>query len=145
MQGCDDVRAVVHGELRAVLQRLLDVAVVRLVVFAADGEDGDAVFVHEGRGDVVLGRERVAGAEAQVGAAVAQGDRQVRCFGGDVEAGGHPDALQRLLTLETFADEAEHGHFALGPLDPADTLRGERMICDVVGNGHGYLWARTGG
>ena len=47
------------------VDRGLDVAVVRVVVLVLDREDGDPVLVDEGGGDVVLGRERVGSAGAR--------------------------------------------------------------------------------
>ena len=54
---------------------------------------------------------------------------------------------QGLLLLETFADEAEHGHLPLGPLDAANTFIREAEVGHVVGRiGHGLAIAGvTGG
>ena len=69
VEDADHVGAVVHRQLRLVVDRRLDVRVVGVVVLALDREDGDVELLDErGRG-VVLGRERVRGAEHDVGAA----------------------------------------------------------------------------
>jgi hypothetical protein len=66
VEDADHVGAVVHREVRLVVDGRLDVGVVRVVVLALDREDGHVVLGHERRGDVVLGRERVRGAEDDV-------------------------------------------------------------------------------
>ena len=65
------VGAVVQGDLGAAVQRLVEVAIVGVVIFAPDGKGGNAVFNHESRCDIVLGAQRVAGAEDKLRAAVA--------------------------------------------------------------------------
>ncbi len=58
-----EVAAVVHGDLRVGVRDGVEVRVVRVAVLAAPGERADAVARDERGGDVVLGRERVGGAE----------------------------------------------------------------------------------
>jgi hypothetical protein len=41
-------------------------------------------------------------------------------------------AVSRLLALEPLADLAQHGHVAVGPLDPLLTEVGESDVGDVV-------------
>ena len=53
--GADQVGAVVHGDVRLVLQRGGDVPVIAVLVLALDRENGDAVVLHQAGGDVVLG------------------------------------------------------------------------------------------
>ena len=71
-------------------------------------------------------------ARCDLGAAGRERPHQVRGLGGDVEAGRDPQAGQRPLALEALADQAQDGHLALGPLDPADALVGEAEVGDVV-------------
>ena len=66
MQLTDEVRPIVHRELRLVVEGRVDVAVVRVAVLAADGKDFDPVVGDERRGDVVLGGQRVRGAQDDV-------------------------------------------------------------------------------
>ena len=61
----------------------------------------------ERRGGVVLGRERVRGAEDHVGAAGLQRAHQVRRLGRDVQAGGDAVPGERLLGREALADRSE--------------------------------------
>ena len=113
----DQVGAVVHGDVRLVVDGGQDVLVVGVVVLALDGEDGDVVVAHQAGGDVVLRGKRVGGAKHDVGAAIAQADRQVRGLGGDVQAGGDADAFQRLVLDEFLADDLQNLHRLVRPLD----------------------------
>ncbi len=117
VQNADQVGAVIHGDLRLVVERRHDVRVVSVVVLALDGEDGDVVVAHQAGGHVILGGERVGGAERDIGAAVAQGDHQIRGFGRDVQAGRNADALERLVLDEFLADDLQDLHRLVGPLD----------------------------
>ena len=65
---------------------------------------------------------------------------QVGGLGRDVEARADAQAVERPVALEALADEAQDGHLALGPLDPADALGGEAEVGDVVGR-----WRARGG
>src|SRR5207302_8310607 len=49
---------VIHGDVRLVIERSQDVAVVSVVVFALDGKNRDAVIAHQRRGHVILRGER---------------------------------------------------------------------------------------
>src|SRR5580692_1526613 len=113
----DEVGAIVHGDVRLVIDGSEDVVVIRVVVFTLDGVHGNVLIADQAGGDVVLRREGIRGAENYVGAAVAQADRQVRGFGGDVQAGGDADAFQRLVLDEFLADNLQHLHGLVRPLD----------------------------
>ena len=125
VEDADHVGAVVHRDVRLVVDRRLDVLVVRVVVLALDREGRDAVLVDERGGDVVLRRQRVGGADDDVGATRLKRAHQVRSLGGHVQAGRDPVAGERLLGLEALADRGEHRHLPVGPLDPAYALGGE--------------------
>ena len=129
----DEVAAVVHRDLGLRVGDRVEVGVVRVAVLAAAGERRDPVLGDERRGDVVLRRERVRGREDDLGAAGLERPHQVGGLGRDVEAGADPEAGQRLLALEALADQAQDGHLALGPLDPADALGREAEVGHVVG------------
>ena len=132
VEHADDVGAVVHRQVRTVIDRGLDVAVVGVVVLALDREDADAVLLDERRGDVVLGRERVGRAEHDVRAARRQRAGEVRRLGRHVQARGDAVPCERLLALEALADRREHRHLPVGPRDPPHALGGERQILHVV-------------
>ena len=134
--GADEVGAVVHRDVRLVLQGRGDVPVVARLVLALDGVDGDVEVVDQAGRDVVLGRERVGGDQHEVGAAGLEGPGQVGRLGRHVQAGRHPEAGQRLLDLEPLADRAEHGHVPLRPEDPLVADAGQGQILHVTRN-HG--------
>ena len=128
----DQVGAIVHGDLRLVVERGGDVRVVGGVVFALDGVGGDVVILHERCGDFVLRGERIRGAENHVRAAVAQRDGQIGGFAGDVQAGGHAHALERLFLDESLANQLQNGHVLIGPFDFALAVLGEADVFDVA-------------
>ena len=128
----DQVGAVVHGDLRLVVERGVDVRVVGGVVLTLDGVGGDVVVLDERRGDFILRRERVRSAENHVGAAVTQSDGEIGRFAGDVQTGGNAHALERLLLDETLANQLQNGHVLIGPFDAALALFGERDVFDVA-------------
>ncbi len=103
--------------LRVMVDRRGDVRVVGVVVLALDREDGHAVLGDERSGHVVLRRERVRGAEEDVGAAGLQRAREVRGLRRHVQAGGDAVAVERPLALEALADRGQHRHLPVGPLD----------------------------
>ena len=133
-----EVRAVVHRHLRAVAGGLLEVAVVGGRVLALDRECRHAELCAQRRGDVVLRRERVRGAESHLGAAVAQREHEVRGLRGDVQAGADAHAREGPLLGEAAADAGDHRHLARGPLDAAQPLGGEGRLCDVALDGRGH-------
>ena len=133
----DEVAAVVHRQLRMRVGDGVEMRVVGVAVLAAAREHADAVLGHERRGNVVLGRERVRGAQHDGRAAGLERPHQVGRLGGDVEAGPDAEAGERLLGGEPLADEAQHGHLALGPLDAADAFGRKGEIDDIVGGQRG--------
>ena len=132
VEDADHVGAVVHRQVRAVVDGRLDVAVVGVVVLALDRVDRDAVLLDERRRDIVLRRERVRRAEDDVRAARVERAREVRRLRRHVQAGRDPVPRQRLLALEALADRGEHRHLPVRPGDPPDAFRGERQVLHVV-------------
>jgi hypothetical protein len=126
------VSSVVHRQVGAMVDRGLDVAVVRVVVLALDREHAHAVLLDERGGDIVLRRERVGRAEDDVGATRLQRAGEVRRLRRHVQAGGDPMSRERLLALEALADRREHRHLPVGPGDPPHPFGGERQILHVV-------------
>ncbi len=86
------IGAVVHRDVRLVIERRHDVRIVGIVVLALDGVDRDVVVANQAGSDIVLGRQRVGGAQHNVGSTVAQRDRQVGRLGSDVQACRNPHA-----------------------------------------------------
>src|SRR5579864_856824 len=134
MEHADQVGAVVHGDVRLVIERGEDVVVVGVVVLALDRENRDVVVAHQRSRDVILRGKRIRGAEHDVGATVTQANGQVRRFGSDVQASGNARALQWLVLDEFFADDLQDLHGLIGPLDPLLSKIGKLDAFDVVLN-----------
>ena len=139
VKNADDVGAVVHRQVRPVVDRRLDVAVVRVVVLALDRERRDSVLLDQRGRHVVLRRERVRRAEDDVGAARLQRTGQVGRLRGDVQARRDAETGEWLLALEPLSDRREHRHLPVRPLDPPHALLGEREVLDVVSPGARHL------
>ncbi len=132
VEHADDVRPVVHGELRAVVDYRVDVRVVGVASSPRIAERRDPVLGNERGRDVVLGRERVRSATDDVGPSGLQRAEEVRRLGRDVEARRHPMAGERAFAREPLPDRPQHRHLAIGPLDSRHAGRGQREILDVV-------------
>ncbi len=137
----DEVRAVVHGHLRPVIERSAQVRVVGFVVFTLDGVSGDVEVTIERGCDFVLRGKRIGSAEDYVRAAVAKGYHQVGSFAGDVQASGNAQSLQRLFFDEALANDLQHRHLLLCPLDLALASVGQRNVfyialLDFCGRSH---------
>ena len=144
MENADHVGAVVHRDVRLVVDRSLDVLVVRVVVLALDRERRDAVLLDQGGCDVILSRERVGRADDHVRSARLERPHQVRRLGRHVQARRDPVAGQRELALEALADRGQHRHLPVGPGDPAHALGGESQILHVISLGCGHLSLSSG-
>ena len=101
VEDADHVGAVVHRQVRLVVDGRVDVRVVRVVVLALDGEDGMPYSSTSAAADVVLRRQRVRRAEDHVGAAGRQRAHEVRGLGRHVQARRDPVAGQRLARART--------------------------------------------
>jgi hypothetical protein len=113
----DQVGAVIHGDVRLVIDRRKNVAVIGVVVFAFDGEHGNPMVAHQAGRDIVLRRERIRGAQYDIGASVPQSDCQVRCFRRHVQARGHANPFQRLVLDKFFADDLQNFHRLVRPVN----------------------------
>ena len=87
VQNIHQVGAIVHGDVRLVIDGRQDVLVISLVVLALDGEHRDVVVAHQAGGHIVLGRQRIGGAQYHVRPTITQADRQICGLGSDVQAG----------------------------------------------------------
>ena len=131
----DHIGAVVHGDLRRVIDGGGEVLVVGLLILALDGVGGDAVVLHQRGGHVVLRGQRVGCHQHHVGATGLERAGQVGGLRGHVEAGRDAEALEGLLLLEPLADLGEHGHVAIGPLDALATEVGQAEVGHVMLDG----------
>ena len=125
------IRAVVHRDVGAEVKRGVDVRVVGIVVFALDGECGDAVFARQRRRHIVLRAQRIAGAYRRLRAAVLQREHQVRGFGGHMQAGGYSQPGQRLFFGKALPNLAQHRHLALSPAYPPYAVGRQRAVFNV--------------
>ena len=139
VEHADHVGAVVHRDLRLVVDRGLDVLVVRVVVLALDREDGDVVLLDERGRDVVLRRQRVRRAEDDVGAAGLQraqrGSRSRSSRAGRPRCGSRRAAAR---ARSARGSRASTGMLPVGPLDPAHALAGECEVLHVVASCRGH-------
>src|SRR5207245_7223020 len=97
-------------------------------------EGGDALVQDEGRGDVILRGERIAGAETNLGSPRGERAGQIGGLGRHMQAGGDPDPREWSLSAESLAYRLDDGHLAIGPLDARATLLGEAEILHVTGD-----------
>ena len=133
----DQVGAVIHGDVRLVIERRHDVRVVGIVVLALDGVDRDVVVAHQAGGDIVLRGQRIGGAQHNIGAAIAQGDGQVGGFSRHVQAGRNAHALQRLVLDEVLADDLQDLHGLVGPVNALLAHIGKCEVGDIAGGASG--------
>ena len=134
------VAAVVDDEVRAValgvgvrpgdgVHRALPVLLERL---ALPGEDGGRAVARDRRGGVVLRREDVARAPADVAAELLERLDEDRRLDRHVERARDARALERLRGAVLLDGLHEAGHLVLGELDLAATEVGERNVRDAV-------------
>ena len=92
VQDGDQIGAVIHGDVRLVVDGRDDVVVVGVVVLALDREYRNVVVAHQAGRHVILRGQRVGRAQHHVRAAIAQADGQVGSFRRHMQAGGNADA-----------------------------------------------------
>ncbi len=133
VQARGEVGAVVDDQGRPGGQDRVDLPVEGLAVGAVDGEHGGSQLVVDGGGDVVLGRQRVGGAQRQLGPAGVQRPAEVGGLGGHVQAGRDAHPFQRPGPGQLGGDRGEHGHAAGGEVDlappPGGRGRGPSAWC----------------
>jgi len=130
----DQVSAVIHGDVRLVIERGHDVRVVGVVVLALDRENGNVVVANQASGHIVLRGKRVGSAERDIGAAIAQRDHEVGGLGGYVEASRDANVFEWLILDEVLADNLQNLHRLVGPLDALLTQIRYFEILNVTGN-----------
>src|SRR6202008_725820 len=116
---CNQVAAIIHGELRFVFKRGVEMLVVRAVVLALDGICRNAEVAIQRCRDFILGGKGIGSAKHAVGAAIAQSDHEVGGFAGHVKTGGNAETLESLLLDEPLAYQLKHGHLLSCPFDLA--------------------------
>jgi len=113
----DQVRPVVHGEVGLMVEGGKDVFVIALVVLSLIAWR-DFVIAHQ---DAATSSSltRLEAQALLLCAAITQGDARLAVFRCDMQAGGIPDALERLVLDEIFADRLQHRHRLVCPFDAA--------------------------
>ena len=59
VQNTDQVRAIIHRDVRLVIERGKNVAVISVIVLAFNGKNCDAVIAHQRSRNVILRRKRI--------------------------------------------------------------------------------------
>lgn len=106
MQDTHGIGAIVHGQLRPMLDGLVDMAVVGLIVLTLDGKDWHAVLDHQRRGCFILRAQGVAGTQPRIRSTSLERAHKVGRLGSHVQTGGNPNAFQRLFPLKAFTNKA---------------------------------------
>jgi hypothetical protein len=127
VDGADEVGPVVDRDLRARGREGGDVRRVGVGVLAAAGADLDPLLGERGH-DVVLGGQRVRRAQGRLRAAGHERAHEAGRLGGDMQARGHPNPVERTLRGQALADRAQDGHLPVRPLDPCPALGSEARV-----------------
>src|SRR5207245_8634629 len=119
VQEFDEVRAVVDDEVRLQIEDLVEVRIILVVRLPLLRVDVETVLLREGRGDTVVGGQRIARRQANYRARLSQGQGEDPGLRFDVKR--HPDSktLECFLRLELLSDRREDGHVLPGPFDPS--------------------------
>ena len=122
----------IPGNPRTVIERGAEMRIVGVIVLTLNGVSRNVEIAIERGSDFVLRGERIGGTENHISAAIAESDHQVGGFAGDVETRGNAQTLQRLLLDEALANDLQHRHLLLRPLDFAFAGFGQRNIFYVA-------------
>ena len=132
VQRRQQVTAVVHGHVRLVIQRGVEMLVVGVVVLALDGVDGHLVVGHQRGGHVILRAQRVAGGQHHIRAAGLQDPHQIAGLRRHVQARADAQSLQRPVLAHPLFQQVEHRHLARCPLHSEPAFLGQLDVFDVV-------------
>ena len=125
------IGAVVKGHSRPLTQHGVQMLVVGLIVLTPDGVGRNPLTDNQGGGRIVLGRERVRGAQHDARPAGLEGPHQIGGFGSDVQAGRHAQALERFGAGKLLAHLAQHRHVLVGPVYAFLARSGQAEIFDI--------------
>jgi len=123
MHGGHDVSPIIDNEMGTVIERQMDVAIVRLSVLATPRIDGKSIC-HQCSSDVILRRQRIAGADHRCRPTCPQGIGEIRRLGRDVHASNDTDPFERAFPREPLLKKLQDRHFTSCPRDPLPTLLG---------------------
>jgi len=135
----DEIRTIVHRQVRAVIQRSMDMLVVSGIIFALDSIHGD---LHEGDQrccHIILCGKRVGCRQHHLGATKLQGAHQVGGFSGHMQACRNSDARQGALAFKPFVDGSQDGHFPGCPFNaPATAFRQLDIFYVIICHGFSF-------
>ena len=100
----------------------VEVVVIQILVLTPDGEDGYAMIDYQGRRDVVLRAEGVAGTKSNLRSPLLESQNKVGGLGGDVKTGRDPHPFQGFLLGKAFLDSAKDRHLPGRPVHAVLTL-----------------------
>src|SRR5438132_1600951 len=132
MQDAYQVRSIIHRDVRPVIDRRQNVAVISVAVLSLDGEHRNPVIAHQAGRDIILRRKRIRRAQHHISAAIAQADRQIRGFRRYMQAARNTDAFQRLVLNKFLADDLQNLHGLVRPFNPLLAEIGEVQVLDVT-------------
>ena len=115
MEGADQVRAVVHSNVRLRFQGGKDVIIIGFVVLTPYGENGNLIIRNKGSGHVVLGGQGIGGTDDHFRPPRLQGLEEACRLGGHVETCREFYPLKRLFLFKTFLDGLQDRHTHPGP------------------------------
>ena len=137
MDAIAEVGTVIHRDLRPGVDDRVEVLIVGFGILATTGKNLGTVVLDERGGRIVLGGERVARAQGNLGAAFDHRAYEVGGLGRHVQTRTDADSLEGTLLGKTLANLSKHGHVAVGPQDARAALVGKVNVGDVVA--HGFL------
>ena len=127
-----DVRTIVDDHIRLEVQSGAHVTTIGVGRFAFHRKHRNPVIRNQTRGHIILRREGIRSDQHRLCATGLQRARQVSRLSRNVRAGHEAHAAQRLLRGKSLANQTQHGHLALSPINAPLSLRRERNILDVM-------------
>ena len=132
VKNAHQVGAVIHGDVRLVIERRQNVVVVSVVVLAFDREHANAVIAHHAGRNIVLRRKRIRSAQHDIRTAIAKANGQICRLRGHVQACRNAYAFQWLVLNEFLADDLQDLHRLIGPFDPLLAEIGKIYALDIA-------------
>ncbi len=118
MEQRHQIGPVVHGDVRFGIENRVEMPVITVGIFFAYRKDRDPIGYQRGR-HVVLGRQRVRGAQRHLSSSGPQSAHQVGGFRRDMHTSPEPDTGERLALLIAAAKRSEYRHT---PRRPSNAL-----------------------
>ena len=136
VQRRNQIRPVVHRDLRTRVQHPPDVFVVLLIALPLNREHRHPRALYQRRRHLILRRKRIARAQRHLRPAALQRQRQIRRLRGHMQTRPNPHALQRTLPREPLPNLRDHRHLPRRPRNPLLAGVGQPRIPNVRLNAH---------